>query len=31
MNLAEYSIKKKTVTLVITVLLVVGGIVSLPR
>ena len=28
MNLAEYSIKKKTVTLVITVLLVLGGLIS---
>lgn len=28
MNLAEYSIQKKTITLVITVLLVVGGIIS---
>ncbi len=28
MNLAEYSIRKKTVTLVITVLLVIGGIIS---
>jgi multidrug efflux pump subunit AcrB len=28
MNLAEYSIKKKTITLVITVLLVVGGVLS---
>ena len=31
MNLAEYSIKKKTVTLVITVLLVIGGIVSFTK
>ncbi len=31
MNLAEYSIKKKTVTLVITVLLVIGGIISFTK
>ncbi len=31
MNLAEYSIKKKTVTLVLTVLLVIGGIIAFTK
>ena len=31
MNLAEYAIRKKTITLVLTVMLVIGGIVSFTK